>query len=130
MPITLVMFIARKPGVPLEEFINLYENIHIPLVFKALGDAKPLSHTRYYPQRNPAAQGDAEVPPPLLYVGDPSTIDYDCMAIVEFEDAHFKTFSEVMQTGPMKKEIEEQQATFADGSKFKMMAVETKATLV
>ncbi|CAO2656507.1 Nn.00g053100.m01.CDS01 [Neocucurbitaria sp. VM-36] len=126
MGITVFMFVPRKPGISLEAFKDHYENKHVPLVLKALGDAKPVSHTRYYCQRNPAAQGDAEVPPPLLYVGDPSTIDYDCITTVELEDeAHFKRFNEAFETSPLRKEIEEDQNLFADSSKFKVLAVET-----
>lgn len=119
------MFVPRKPGTTPEAFKQHYENKHVPLVLKALGDAKPLRHTRYYLQRNPAAQGDADVAPPLLFVGDPSTIDYDCITTIEFEDeAHFMRFNEAFQNSPMKKEIEEDEAVFADQSKFKIVAVE------
>ncbi|KAF1842777.1 uncharacterized protein K460DRAFT_340196 [Cucurbitaria berberidis CBS 394.84] len=126
MAITVFMFIPRKPGMSLEAFKDHYENKHVPLILKALGDAKPLRHSRYYCQRNSAAQEGADVPPPLLYLGDPSTVDYDCIATVEFEDqAHFIRFNETFETSPLKKEIQEDQDAFADSSKFKILAVET-----
>lgn len=126
MAVTVFMFVPRKPGMSIEAFKDHYENKHVPLVLRALGDAQPVSHTRYYCQRNPAAQGDAEVPPPLLYMGDVNTIDYDCITIVELEDdAHFKRFNEAFETSPLKKEIEADQKVFADESKFKVLAVES-----
>lgn len=126
MGVTVFMFVTRKPGMSLEDFKDHYENKHVPLVLRAVGDAKPLSHSRYYLQRNPAAQGDAEVPPPLLFVGNPETVDYDCITKVELEDeAHFARFTEVFANSPLKKELEEDQAAFADGSKFKIVAVES-----
>lgn len=125
----MFIFVPRKPGVPFEAFKDHYENKHIPVVLKSLGDSndvKPISHTRYFTQRNPAAQGDAEVPPPLLYFGDPSTVDYDCITVVELEDeAHFKRFYETIDKSPLKKEIGEDQDSFADSSKFKILAVES-----
>lgn len=125
------MFTTRAPGLSLEAFKDHYENKHIPLVIEALGDAKPLRHTRYYCQRNTAAQGDSEVPPPLVYVGNPETIDYDCLAVVEFEDeAHFFRFNEAFEKSPMKKELEADRIAFSDSSKFKLLAVESPQVTV
>lgn len=131
MTVTMFMFVPRKPGLTVEQFKDHYENKHVPLVLKAMGEAKPLSHTRYYCQRNPAAQGDAEVPPPLLFVGNPDTVDYDCITKIEFKDQEtFAKFHEEFQNTPFKKEIEEDQDRFADTPRFKILAVETPIVTV
>jgi hypothetical protein len=122
------MFIGRKPGTTLEAFKDHYENHHVPLVLKALGKDAPLRHTRYYLQRNTAAQGDADVAPPLLWVGNADGIDYDCITTMEFEDeAHSARMRETFQNSPMKAEIEEDEAVFADRSGFKLLGVEKPA---
>lgn len=125
MTVALFMFVPRLPGTTLEAFKDHYENKHVPLVLRAIGDEKPLRHTRYYLQRNPAAQGSADTAPPLLFAGNPDTIDYDCITTIEFEDeAHFARFNEAFQKSPLKQEIEEDEGRFADRSKFKIVAVE------
>lgn len=98
----------------------------MPLCLEALGDEKPIRHSRYYIQRNPGAQGDSDVPPPLLYLGDPATVDYDCISMVEYEDeAHFLRFKEVMQNGPLREKITADQDAFEDHSRMKALAVES-----
>ena len=119
------MFVARKPGTSLEAFKDHYENKHVPLVLEVLGDACPVRHTRYYLKRAGPADG-ADVPPPLIFFGNPEFIDYDCITMVEFEDeAHFQRFNEVFATSPRRAEVEADQSVFADGSKFRVLAVES-----
>ena len=124
MTVTVFMFVPRKPGTTLEAFKDSYEK-HVLLVAKALRSEQPTRHTRYYLQRNPAAPGDTQVHPPLLFLGDAAAIDYDCITTVEFDDdAHFMRFNEALQNSPMKQEIEDDQNAFSDFSRFKIVAVE------
>lgn len=113
----------------LEAFIDHYENKHVPLVLEVLADQAPVRHTRHYLKRNPAgAEGD-DVPPPLVFVGDAATVDYDCITTVELRDeSHFHAFNEKYANSPRKKDLEEDQAAFADGSKFRVVAVESGRT--
>lgn len=120
------MLITRKPGMSLEAFVDHYENKHVPLVLDVLGEIAPVSHTRYYLKRNPADAEGSDVPPPLLFFGDASTVDYDCITKIELRDeAHFNAFNEKFANTPRRTEIEEDQAAFADGSKFRVLAVES-----
>lgn len=124
MGYTVIMLVARRPGMSLEAFKDHYENKHVPLVLSVLGDVAPVRHTRHYLQRNPAAAEGDDVPPPLLFFGDASTIDYDCITTIELRDeAHFQAFNEKFTNTPRRNEIEEDQAAFADGSKFRILAV-------
>ena len=109
----------------LEDFVDHYEKNHVPLIFEVLGDQAPVHHTRHYLKRNTIDQG-TEVLPPLVFVGDAGTIDYDCITIVELRDeAHFQAFNEKFANSSRRKEIEDDQAAFADGSKFRVVAVES-----
>jgi hypothetical protein len=124
MVYVVFMFIARKPGMSLEAFKDHYENKHVPLVLQVLGDEAPVRHTRHYLQRNPAAAEGDGVPPPLLFFGDASTIDYDCITKVELRDEeHFQAFNVKYASSPLKKELEEDQLAFSDASKFRVLAV-------
>jgi hypothetical protein len=127
MTYTIFMLLSRKPGTTLEAFTNHYENIHMPLAVKFLGDVAPIRHTRYYLKRAPSspdASTDAPgiEPPPLVFVGAPSTIDYDCVTVMEFEDeAHFGRFNEGMN-GPGREEIDRDNALWADMASVRMFA--------
>ncbi|CAO2647552.1 Nn.00g084740.m01.CDS01 [Neocucurbitaria sp. VM-36] len=133
MVFTVFMFIPRKPGMTLEAFKEHYETKHVPLCLAALGDEKPIRHSRYYLQRNASAgapqlasANSDDPPPPLLYLGDPATVDYDCISVVEYEDeAHFLRFKEVMQNGPDREKIMADQDAFEDHARMKAVAVES-----
>lgn len=125
MTCKIFMFVARKPGMSLEDFVDHYEKKHVPLVLEIVNDQAPVRHVRYYLKRNPIDQG-TDVPPPLVFVGDAGAIDYDCITTVEFRDeAHLQAFNEKFSNSPRRKEVEEDQAAFADGSKFRVVAVES-----
>lgn len=110
----------------LEAFVDHYENKHVPLVLEVLGDQAPVRHTRHYLKRIPAGLEGNDVPPPLVFFGDAATIDYDCITSVELRDeAHFQAFNEKFANSPRRKEIDEDQAAFADASKFRVVAVES-----
>lgn len=126
MVFTIFMFIPRRPGMTPEEFRDYYENRHVPLVLSILDkDTQPVRHSRYYIQRDASAQGDAAVAPPLLYLGDPDKVIFDCVTMVEFEDkAHFTRFRDVFKHSPKKLELEEDQKMFEDESRFVALAVQ------
>jgi hypothetical protein len=126
MTFTVFMFIARKPGMTLEAFVDHYENKHVPLVLDVLGDAAPIRHARHYLKRVPAGMDGAGVPPPLVLIGDAATVDYDCITTVELRDeAHFQAFNEKFANSPRRKELDADQEAFADGAKFRVVAVES-----
>lgn len=125
MGYTVFMFVTRKQGMSLEDFVDHYENKHVPLVLEVLGDQAPVRHTRHYLKRHPIDQG-TEVPPPLVFFGDAATIDFDCISIVELRDeAHFQAFNERFANSPRRKDITEDQLAFTDRAKHRVVAVES-----
>jgi len=122
MTYTVFFLTARLPGTSFEHFRDHYEHKHIPLVLEVLKDVLPLSHTRYYLKRNDNAEGA----PPLVLMGDVSTIDYDCLTIIEFRDEeHFGQFNQAYMTSPRKEEMEKDQARRSDPEKFRVIAVDS-----
>lgn len=126
MGYTVFMFVARKPGMSLSAFIEHYETKHVPLVLEVLGNVAPIRYTHYYLKRSPTGAGGKETPPPLVLFGDAATIDYDCITTIELRDeAHFQAFHEKFANSPRKKDVDKDQAAFADRSKFRVVAVES-----
>jgi hypothetical protein len=126
MTYTLFMLITRKQGWSIEQFKDHYENKHVPLVMEALKDALPVSHTRYYLKRNDAARGEADVAPPMVFAGDATTVDYDCITKIELRDEqHFKDFNVAFANAPGRAEIQADEEVFADKSKFRLFAIES-----
>jgi hypothetical protein len=126
MGYTIIMLVTRKAGLTIEQFKDHYENQHMPLVMDVLKDVSPVSHTRYYLKRNEAARGDADVAPPLVFAGDASTVDYDCISKIELRDEeHFKQFNEAYANSPRKAELHADEAIFAEVEKFRVFAIES-----
>jgi hypothetical protein len=125
MSYTVFFLTSRKSGLSPEKFKDHYENKHLPLVIDCLKDfpgAAPLSHTRYYLRR-----GENDVP--MLIMGDASTVDYDCLTLIEFRDEHhFGEFNQAWMTSPKKAELDADAETFGDFSKFRILAVESGKT--
>jgi hypothetical protein len=125
MTYTVMMLVTRKADLSLDQFKDHYENKHVPLILDCLKGVEPLSHMRYYLQRNDAAKGDGDVAPPLVFAGDASTIDYDCLTKIEFRDEeHFQQFNHEFMNSPRLAEVEADQKEFTDGIKFRVFAVE------
>jgi hypothetical protein len=127
MAYIVFMLITRKEGMTVEQFKDHYENKHVPLVMEAIKDALPISHTRYYLKLNEAAEGK----PPLVFVGDASTVDYDCITKIELRDEeHFSLLNKAMHESPRKAEVEADESAFANKSKFRMFAIQSTESTV
>jgi hypothetical protein len=97
-----------------------------PLIVKALKDALPVSHTRYYLKRNEAAKGDADIALPIVFAGDASSVNYDCITKIELRDEqHFQDFNVAFANAPERAEIEADEEAFADRSKFRLFPIES-----
>jgi hypothetical protein len=124
MGYTVMMFVARKAGTTIEQFKAHYENSHVPLLMDILKEVAPVSHTRYYLKRNEAEKGSADVAPPMVFVGDASSINFDCVTKVELRDeAHFGQFNQAFMARRAEIAADEQQ--FADGSNFRVFGIES-----
>jgi hypothetical protein len=129
MVYTVFLFVARKPGTSIASFIDHYENKHMPLLMSIFGDDKPLRHSRYYLKRAPgdSNMADNTDPPPLVFMGDVSAIDYDCITAFELEDeAHFMRFSQTFANSPLRSAVDEDEKAFLDQSKLRCVASEDR----
>ncbi|KAF2132161.1 hypothetical protein P153DRAFT_364586 [Dothidotthia symphoricarpi CBS 119687] len=119
---TVFMFVVRKPGTTISQFKHHYETKHLPLVLEILGDVMPVRHSRHYLSR----AGDTDDAPPLVILGNPDAVDYDCITLIELEDeAHFQHFNEAFANSPRRQELEADQDEFTDRAKLRLVGVES-----
>jgi len=81
-PVTLVVFITRKPELSPSEFEHHWENVHVPLLKSLAGPLFPLSHRRHYLSREPTGPNY----PLRILVGEPSAINFDAFTVVTFDN--------------------------------------------
>lgn len=74
----LLVLTARRQDLTPDQYKHHYENVHIPLLRRLLGDAFPLTQERHYIPRS--ADGSLET---LVGSGD---LAYDCITISVFAD--------------------------------------------
>jgi hypothetical protein len=82
MVFVIFAFETRKPGWTPEQFADHYDNVHVPLIKECVGTDFPLSHVRYYPKRISEAPDFT----PLVFVGTPDDVKFDCITIMTFQD--------------------------------------------
>lgn len=88
-PYLIAAFETRKPGMSPAEFMDFYDNTHVPLIKKQMGASFPLSHSRYYVKRQPGEANTA----PVVFFGEASDVTYDVIALMTFRDeAHLLHF--------------------------------------
>ncbi|MEM8766300.1 MAG: EthD domain-containing protein [Pseudomonadota bacterium] len=96
----LIAYVTARPGLSRDEFINYYENNHVPLVRKLL----PMvgAYRRNYVTPGLLPNGDAEV-------------DYDAVTEIEFADkAAFDAFYETIGQPEVNAQIRADEAQFLD----------------
>jgi len=117
----LLVLTARRPDLTPDQFKHHYENVHIPLLRRLLGDAFPLTQERNYTPRS--ADGSVEA---LIGGGD---LAYDCVTVSVFADGEHLQRAVAESNDPRKKvKREEDEAKFLDMTKTKMIMVDSKKT--
>ncbi|KAL2819652.1 EthD domain-containing protein [Aspergillus cavernicola] len=113
---TIVVFVTRKPGLSPGEFLDHWENHHVPLLQRIGGSRFPQSHTRHYLQHDETSPEYPVVP----LVGQSADFTYDGFAVVSFEnEAAFREFLPVM----LSSEVLEDEERFTDRARMKAVAL-------
>ena len=97
MPISVLAFYTRRPDVAPEQFRSYMEEHHVPLLKTVFGAHLPLSYIVRYPVRVDSGAGDrlgavtssskrAGPNDPVVLVGSPSDLKWDCMGEMVFRD--------------------------------------------
>ena len=119
----LLVLTARCPDLTLDQYKEHYENVHIPLLRRLLGDAFPLTQKRNYIPHS--ADGSAEA------LTGSEDLAYHCITVSVFADGEHLQRAVAESNDPKKKaEREEDEAKFLDMTKTKMMMVDSKKTCI
>lgn len=106
----LLVLTAQRPDLTPDQYKHHYENVHIPLLRRLLGDAFLLTQERNYIPRS--ADGSVEA---LIGSGD---LAYDCITISVFTDGEHLQRAVAESNDPQKKaKREEDEAKFLDMTK-------------
>jgi hypothetical protein len=112
-----VVLLKRKPGLTRQEFIEHYENRHVPLVRSLLTSIG--GYTRNYLDLTPVASGGAvgaELP------GDPP--DFDVITELRFAGkAEYDAFLSALADPEVARRLREDEEVFLDRSTMRMFSV-------
>lgn len=112
-PTTILLFCYRLPTLTPLEFRTYCEEKHVPLVKSLLGAEHPLTHTRYYTNKDSG-----------FVVGSPEPADPDVIAVITFEseDAMQESMRKRRADG-VRELIEADEDKFMNRSKVKVVNV-------
>lgn len=89
MPILLLCFTIRKPGVSFQDYKSYYEQHHSKNIYDFLGDDSPATYSRHYVER--PGDGDsshiaANGSPAFFLTGQAAEFAYDCVTLMTWDD--------------------------------------------
>lgn len=110
----ILAFLARKPSLTTEQFIDHYENHHVPLIC-SLGAPPPTYKRNYLLRDQPLLPGDA--------------IAFDVVTEQVFADrAAFESWLAIMRTPGNRERVHEDEARFLDHTRYFAYVVEEHVT--
>jgi hypothetical protein len=112
-PITILLYCYRLPTLSSIEFRTYCEEKHVPLIKSLLGAEHPLTHTRYYTNKESG-----------FLVGSPVPTDPDLIAVITYESEGAMQKSMLKRRSDELREIiEADEDKFMDRSKMKIVNV-------
>lgn len=110
-PITVLLFCYRLATLDPTQFRTYVEEKHVPLVKSLLGSKHPLTHTRYYTNKDSG-----------YVVGSPSSEDPDLVAVITYEDdTAMQESMRARNADGIREQIQADEAKFMDRSKVKVV---------
>lgn len=112
-PTTVLLLCHKLPNLSAAEFRNYIEEVHSPFVKSLLGSEFPLTHTRYYTNKESG-----------FAIGSPSPTDPDLFAVItyESEDAMRRSMSKRASDG-IREQIQADEDKFMDRSKVQVVVL-------
>lgn len=112
-PVTALLYCHRLPTINPAQFRTYVEETHVPYVKSLLGPDHPLTHTRYYTNKDSG-----------YVVGNPSATDPDLIAVITYENMEAMQRSmKARQSDANKYLIEADEAKFMDRSKVQVVVL-------
>lgn len=113
----------------MEQFIEHYENKHIPLVRDLAGTKFPLRHTRHYVHRTQDTTSSGAQTPATIIKGRQEDISYDCVVEIVFDDkAAFDAFLGILADQEVATKLAEDEAAFVDPIKSSIVQASHSST--
>ncbi len=130
MPLTVLVFYTRRPEISPEEFISHLENIHMPMLKEVIGPHYPISYSLRHVIRVKTGAGDrlgattstrkaAEPDDPVLLVGAPNDLDWDCVGEMVFRDELHLQQGLAMINKPESQRLKDDEELFAVQNKLR-----------
>lgn len=127
MPILLLCFTVRKPGLSFQEYKSYYEQHHSKNIYGFLGEDSPYTYSRHYVERE--SDGDSSyIPatgdPALFLTGKAADFIYDGVTIMTWENeaAYINMTKKFTQPDVVAKFAADEEV-FLDRSKTVLMSV-------
>jgi hypothetical protein len=112
-PTTILLYCYRLPTLSPIEFRTYCEEKHVPLVKSLLGADHPLTHTRYYTNKDSS-----------FVVGSSAPTDPDLIAVITFEsDDAMQRSMRARRADGVREIIEADEDAFMERSKVKVVLV-------
>lgn len=112
-PVTALLYCYRLPSLDAVQFRTYIEEHHVPLVQSLLGSNHPLTHTRYYTDKDSG-----------FAVGSASSEDPDLVAVITYESQEAVQQSmKLRRSDGIREQIEGDEEKFMDRSKVKLIVL-------
>jgi hypothetical protein len=127
MPILLLCFTVRKPGMSFQDYKAYYEQHHARNACMFLGEDQPSTYSRHYVLRD--SDGDsshikAHGDPALFITGKAADFVYDCVTIMTWDDqASYTRMTQKFASPDVVSKFTADEEVFLDRSKIVLMSV-------
>ncbi|MCJ1333890.1 hypothetical protein MMC10_010596 [Thelotrema lepadinum] len=123
MTFTIIVFLYRKPGTTMEQYMDHYNTTHMDVIRELTGPENfPLSHTRHFIHRT-SVEDNAGGPsnlktPATLFTGQQTAVDFDCVTVMTFQDENaFQGFHKAISSPEGKARLDGDEMVFQDPTK-------------
>jgi hypothetical protein len=134
MTISILALYTRRPDITPEQFRSYMEEHHVPLIKAAFGAHLPLSYTVRYPIRVASGVGDrlgavtsstgrADPNGPVVLVGQPSDVEWDCLGEMVFRDELHVQQGMAAINSPKGQEAKEDEEVFTVPEKLRVVLI-------
>ena len=119
MTVTALLFCYRLPTLTQDAFREYIESTHVPLVQSLLGSKHPLTHTRYYINKDQDPSSGRG-----FMVGSATNSDADLIAVITFESPEAMQASmTARQADGVREVIETDEEKFMDRSRVRLVVL-------
>jgi hypothetical protein len=140
MTISVLAFYTRRADITPEQFRSHMEENHVPLIKAAFGPHLPVSYTVRFPIRVSSGVGNrlgavtsstgrADPNGPVVLVGQPSDMEWDCMGEMVFRDELHVQQGMAAINSPQGQEAKEDEEVFTDPEKLRVVLVSVSSEL-